>query len=232
MFKTNITLCSTLASLALALFLASIPAATASASGPVWHVAGKKLGQETKQTKLQIKGAAVLNMKVGGAEIKVVCNNNVSEGAAIEGPNQGKGRLSYTSCKVEKPSSCTIAEPVVTTQLKTHLGINPNNKQQKYAELFEPQQGRTVFVFKFSGSGCGTILGSQSVKGNIAAGIMPVDQEVQEGLLNFPAAPITEIEIEQQKIKPALSWANELFTLTGAYGARLGTGESWGAFGQ
>jgi hypothetical protein len=220
----------------LALVVVSAMTASTALAGPVFHVGGKKLGQETKQIKLQIKGVATLNTKVTGAEVAIVCNNSVSEGSTIEAVNQGKGRLTFTSCKVEKPEKeCKVAEPITTVQTKAHLAIDPNNKQQKFVEFFEPQQGTLFSTLKFSGNGCGIILGNQPVKGAIAAEVVPIGSEVQEGLLNFPEKPITEVELgltQGQKTKAGLFFGTEPAVFKAAYGSRLDTGESAGVFGQ
>jgi hypothetical protein len=218
---------------ALALVVVSAITASTALAGPVWHVGGKKLGQETKQAKSQLKGTVALSSKLGGSEIVTVCRNSVSEGGAIEGPTQGKGRITFTSCKVDKPMNCTIAEPITTVQMKGHLGINPNNKQQKFVQLFVPQQGSTFVTLKFSGAGCGVILGSQPISGSLAAEVGPIEREAQEGLANFPAESITAVELEPgQKTAVGLTLAKEPATFTAAYGSRLDNGESAGVFGQ
>jgi hypothetical protein len=219
----------------LALVVVGAITASAALAGPVWHVGGKKLGQGTKQAKSQLKGTVALSSTVVGLEILTVCRNSVSEGGAIEGPTQGKGRITFTSCEVRKPENCTMAEPLTTVQMKGHLGIDPNNKQQKFVQTFEPQQGTTLVTLKFKGGGCGVILGSQPIKGNIAAELVPIEREVQEGLANFPAKPITEVELgltQGQKTKIGLTFANVPATFVAAYGSRLDNGESAGVFGQ
>jgi hypothetical protein len=218
---------------ALALVVVSAITASTALAGPVYHVSGKKVGQETKQVKLQNKGNIVLNAKVAGGEITISCTNSVTEGAAIESANQGKGVIIIRSCKVDKPVNCTVAEPVKTVQMKSRLAINPSNKQAKFVNYFEAQQGTTLATLKFSGAGCGIILGSQPVKGSIAAEILPIESETQEGLLNFPEIPITEVELSQgQKTKIGLTFGNEPAVFAAAYGSRLDNGERLGVFGQ
>ena len=220
----------------LALVVVSAMTTSTALAGPVFHVGGKRLGQETRQIKLQIKGVATLSAKVAGTEIAISCRNSVSEGSTIEGPNQGKGRLTFTSCKVDKPIElCAVAEPITTVQTKAHLAIDPNNKQQKFVEFFEPQQGTTFAILMFKGTGCGVILGNQAVKGSIAAEVVPIEREVQEGLLNFPLKPITEVELgltQGQKTKAGLTFANEPAVFAAAFGSRLDNGEQGGVFGQ
>jgi hypothetical protein len=220
----------------LALVVVSAMTASTSAAlvGPVWHVGGHKLGQETKQVKLQLKGTAVLNAKVSGGEVLITCRNSVSEGTTIEGPNQGKGRLTFTSCEVNKPANCKVAEPITTVQTKAHLAINPASKQQKFVEYFVPQQGNTFAMLKFSGAGCGIILGTQPVSGSVAADILPIESETQEGMLVFPEVPITAVELGEQgqKTTVGLTLAKEPATFVATYGSRLDNGESAGVFGQ
>ena len=204
--------------------------------GPYWHVNGSGFAEGIKQVALQSKGNIVLKSELAGVSITITCTASVSEGTTIEGngagQGQGKGRFKYSGCTVNIPK-CVVAEPITTVQTKAHLAIDPNNKQQKLVEFFAPQQGTTFATLKFSGTGCGVILGSQPVKGNIAAEVVPIESEVQEGLLNFPAKPIVEVELgeQTQKTKVGLTFANEPSVLSAAYGAKLVTGEKWGVFG-
>jgi len=220
----------------LALFIASgIAASTASAAGPYWHVNGSKLGQGVaKQVKLQLKGTAVLKGEVSGAVVVIECKNSISEGATIEGQGnvqgQDKGRLTFTQCTVVKPTNCTVVEPITTVQTKSHLVYLPENKQQKFGELFEPQQGETFVTLKFAGKTC--LLPATNVKGTVAAEVLPIEAEGQEGLLNFPETQIEKVVLEQQTRKIGLFLGEKATVFSAAYGARLETGEKWGVFGQ
>jgi hypothetical protein len=219
----------------LALVVVSAITASSALAGPVWHVGGKKLGQETKQIKLQRKGRVVFIASVSGLQLEVVCKNGVTEGATIEGLNQAKGRFAFTQCEVVKPVNCEVKEPVITNQLKGHLAVDPNSKQAKFVTFWVPQQGTKYVTFVFVGPGCGVILGPQPVSGTVAAEVVPIEKEVQEGLLNFPEKPITEVELgltQGQKTKVGLTFANEPAVLAAAFGSRLDNGESAGVFGQ
>jgi hypothetical protein len=202
---------------------------------PHWRVGGDILPQGiAKQIKLQLKGTAALTAKIAGAEVRIDCKNSVSEASGVEdtevGYGQGKGRFAFTQCEVPKPASCSVAEPLTTVQTKSHLGTYMG-AQTKHVDLFEPQQGTTLATVKFKGSGCGVLLGSQPLKGSIAAEVLPAEAESQEILLNFPEKPITELLLEYKSVKPTLSLGGEPAVFSGAYGARLETGEAFGAIG-
>lgn len=232
----------------LALFVVSgIGASTASATGgPFWHVNGSKLAQERKQLKLQSKGSAVLSGKLIGLNVTVTCKNSISEGASIEGsgvqkPGQDKGRLYFSTCemKVEGSTACKVVEPIVTNQTKSRLVTYKNaTGQSKYADLFEPQQGPTAtFVtLKVEGATCPAV-GEFPVTGTQVAEVQPKEQETQEGLLNFPATPITTVfwfgneQITQpEEVKTGLLFGGVEAKFLAAYGARLDAGGTYGVF--
>jgi hypothetical protein len=201
---------------------------------PDWFVGGTQLKQGVRQVKWQVKGRPVISIDFGEAKVVLECNRSVSEGATIEGQGnfqgQGKGRLAFTSCKVAKPEKeCTVAEPITTVQLKTHLASFDG--QTKIAELVEPTEGKTYFTIKFNGKGCGVITGAQSITGSLAAEVVPANAENQEGLLNFPERPITKVSLEGQERTLGLLLGGNPMVLSLAYGTRLETGESFGAFG-
>jgi hypothetical protein len=232
MFKTRVAMLGVLA-----LFIASgIATSTASAAGPFWRVNGSKLGQgAVKQIKLQSKISSVLVGKLAGiATIEIECKNSVSEGATIENnPNtqgQDKGRVSFTQCRVIQPAGCTVVEPITTNQLKSYLAINPNNKQQKFVDVFVPQQGTTFVNIRFSPACLG--VNEAAVTGSVAAEIVPVEKEVQEAILDFPPSPITSVVYLQQEQKIGLTFAGEPAIFDTVYGARLQTNEPFGVFGQ
>jgi hypothetical protein len=238
MFKTRVALLGVLA-----LFIASgIAASTASAEqnqGPYWRVAGSRLGQGmAKQVKLQAKSVTVLKGKViAGVAAVIECHRSESEGATIEGQGnfqgQDKGRVFFEQCKtVFTPASpeCAVEEPIRTNQIKSYLAYNPNNNQQKFIDVFEPQQGNVFVKIKFVGKLCP--VNEASVAGAVAGELIPIEKEGQEGLLNFPETPITTIEHEHQRRTIGLKFALEPAVFSGAYGARLETNELWGVFGQ
>jgi hypothetical protein len=239
MFKTRVALLGVLA-----LFIASgIATSTASAAGPYWHVAGTRLGQGvSKQVKLQAKGVTVLKGQVTGGLTSVVieCSNSYSEGATIEGQGnfqgQDKGRVTFEQCTTAfKPAAvgCKVVEPIKTNQIKSYLAYNPNSKQQKFIDVFEPQQGTgTNFVVLHFEGGAICPLTEAPVTGAVAGELIPIEKEGQEGLLNFPETPITTIEHEQQKRTIGLKFDFEPAIFSGAFGARLATNEQWGVFGQ
>jgi hypothetical protein len=200
---------------------------------PDWFVGGIQLKQGVRQMKWQVKGTPILSATFGEAKVVVECNRSVSEGATIEGQGnfqgQGKGRLTFTSCKVAKPEKCTVAEPITTVQTKAHLASFRG--QSKIAVLFEPTEGKTYVTLKFSGSGCGVIAGSEPVTGTVAAEAIPTNVEGQEGLLNFPEQAIKTVSLEGQERSLGLSLGGQPTVFSAAYGVRLASGESFGAFG-
>lgn len=214
---------------ALALFIVSgIAASTASASGPFWHVNGSKFETGTRQIKLQTKGSAVL--KSSSAKLEIECKNSISEGATIEGSKetqgQGKGRVSYSSCKVILPTGCTVVEPIVTTSLKSYLANAAT--QTGIVEVFEPSTGLTFVTLKLLTCGSLTEVG---VNGSIAAEVIPAKVEGQEGLLAFPATAIGKVKHEGVEKTLKLETIGFPATFTAAYGARLATfPEKFGAF--
>jgi hypothetical protein len=238
MFKTRVALLGVLA-----LFIASgIAASTASAAqpeGPYWRVNGSRLGQGVaKQVKLQAKGVTVLKWKLAaGVATTIECHRSESEGATIEGQGnfqgQDKGRIFFEQCKTvfnpPKPE-CAVEEPIRTNQIKSYLAYNPNSKQQKFIDVFEPQQGNVFVVIHFVGKLCPVT--EASVAGAVAGELIPIEKEGQEGLLNFPETAITTIEHEHQRRIIGLKLDLEPFVFSDAYGARLATNELWGVFGQ
>ncbi len=243
-FKTRVALLGVLA-----LFIASgIAASTASAGqGPFWHVNGAKLGQGTvKQVKFQAKYNEAISLlrgtALGGAvTVEIKCHNSYGEGGTIEGQGafqgQDKGVIVFEQCKTlfKAAEECTVVEPIRTNQLKSYLAYNgtkPENKQQKFVDVFEPSaaQANGVFVvLHFTGKGC--LVTEAPVVGSVAAEILPIEKESQELLFFFPAEPIGSVVHEQQEKKIALKFAEEPATFSGAYGARLATNEPWGVFG-
>jgi hypothetical protein len=205
--------------------------------GPYWYVGGKQLKQGVKQVKFQAKLAPILSTEIKAFGIKVVveCHNSYSEGASIEGQGafqgQDKGRVVFEQCKTvfNPEETCKVVEPIKTNQLKSFLAYNPNSKQQKFVDVFEPTQKAPFVVLHFTGAGC--IVTEAAVEGALAAEIVPVEKESQELIADFPEKPITEIEHEQLLRKIGLTFAGEPAVFDGVYGARLETNEPWGVFG-
>lgn len=228
MFKVRFALLG-----ALTLFMFSgVMTSVASASGPFWHVGGKKLAQgERRQIKLQTKGAAVL--KTPGLSVEVECKNSISEGATIEGSKetqgQGKGRVTYSSCAVLKPASCSVAEPITTKQLKSYLANA--NTQTKMVSVFEPTEGSLFVTLKFSAGCPPAVAGERGVNGSVAAELIPAEAEGQEGLVVFPKESITTVKHEGVEKKLRLEAIGLTSTFSAVYGARLATfPETFGVF--
>ena len=219
---------------ALTLFMFSgVMTSVASASGPFFHVGGTKLSG-TKQIKLQAKGPAVF--KAPSVKLEVECNGSVSEGATIEGggetQGQAKGRVSFSSCKVPLPKpECEVAQPIVTNQLKSYLAISVKPvTQTKDVEVFEPSTGVQFTELKLTNCGSLTTVG---VTGSIAAELIPVGAEGQEGLVVYPAAAITEVNHEGTIKKLKFETVATVDSFVAAYGARLATfPEKFGIFEQ
>jgi hypothetical protein len=205
-----------------ALFIMSGTMTSIASASPFFHVAGVKLAEGTvKQVKLQLKGKAVLvSTKLG---VEVECLNSVSEGATLENTTtqgQGKGRVSYSSCKVLKPGQpCAVAEPITTKPLKSFLADETGTGSKNFTEVFEPTENTTFVELKFSGSGCGLLIGSQPVKGSADAEVVPKEVNGQEGLLSFPGPE--KVKHLGTEVTVALTVATDPSTFTAAYGVRL-----------
>ncbi len=232
MFKMRVALFGAL----VLLVTSGLAASTASAAGPFWHVNGSKLPQgKVSQIKLQLKGGAVLTTPSVSAEVE--CKGSVSEGATISNSpvqGQGKGRVTYTSCKVLKPEKeCKVAEPITTNQLKTYLATSKEAKQKKYVAVFEPTVGDLFVKLDFIGSGCGILIeGEREVTGEVAGELIPPEQEGQEGMVVYPKTAIKEVEHEGKKVPIELVAILFESTFSGVYGARLATNEPYGVFGS
>ncbi len=229
MFKTRAVLLGLLT----LLITSGIVASTASAAGPYWRVNASRLETGSKQIKLQLKGGAVLKTPSLNAEIE--CKGSISEGATIEGngthQGQDKGRVTYSSCTVLKPSNCSVAEPITTKQLKSYLASPLEVKQTKVLDVFQPTEGTLFVTLKFSGTGCGTSLeGERGVTGSIAAEVLPSEKEGQEGMDVFPQTAIAKVKHEGVETTVGLNVVGFASTFSGVYGARLASNEVFGVF--
>jgi hypothetical protein len=215
----------------LALFVVSGGMTSVASASPFFHVANSKLPAGTvKQIKLQLKSkAAVLSAAgLGEGGLEVECKNSGSEGATIEngaGQGQGKGRVTYSTCKVLKPTKeCFVAEPITTHQIKSYLAEESETGSKNFLEVFEPTEGSVFVELHFKGSGCGVLSGGpQPVDGSIAAEVIPKEAEGQEGLINFPSTAITVVKHETRKTPVGLTIgaSKTAATFSAAYGAQL-----------
>lgn len=226
MFKTRAVLLGVLTLLIVSGTLAS----AASASGPYWRVNGARLGQgAVKQIKLQLKGGAVLAASEAGLEIE--CKNGVSEGGTIEGQGekqgQGKGRSTFSQCKVVKPATgCKIVEPITSNPAKSYLATAET--QSKIVSVSEPAQGNVFAVVKITGT-CLQV-GTYEMTGGTVAEIIPTGIEGQEGLVVMPSVPIEKIKHEGVEKIVKFSISGLSAKISGAGGARLATNERFGVF--
>jgi hypothetical protein len=205
---------------------------------PKWNVNGAQLKQGVKQIKLQLKGKAVLKSEVSNIKLTLECNTGAAEGAAIEGNGNGqgqdKGRITFEQCQLSEPTNCKVEEPIKTVQTKSYLATT-SGRQQKIVDVFEPQQGTIFTELKFKTEGGCLIPKPDPVRGSVAAEVLPVEAEGQEGLLNFPATPITTILFEEQEktigLKLGSEEAGKPATFAAAFGTRLNEGGTFGTFG-
>ena len=184
----------------------------------------------TRQIKLQLKGSAVL--KAPAASLELECKGGISEGETIEGnggsQGQAKGRLSFSSCKVLKPTGCVVVEPVVTNPNKAYLAAA--GTQTGIVEVFEPGQGTVLASIRFSKC---IFFKEVGLVGSIAAEPLPARMEEQESLLVFPTEAITTIKHEGVEKTLKLEVIGSAATFSGAYGMRLATfPEKFGVFGN
>jgi hypothetical protein len=206
-------------------------------AGPFWHVQGKQLEQgKARQVKLQLKGKAVLSAPTLGATgLEIKCSDSGSEGATLENgltQGQGKGRVTYSQCEVIKPTLCKVAEPIQTKQIKSYLADETGEGSKNFVEVFEPTELKTFVELKFSGSGCGVLVGSQSVSGSVYAEVIPKEVEGQEGLLSFPTAPLEKIKHGGVATLVGLTAGGVPAIFSGSYGAQLAQfPEQFGVFG-
>jgi hypothetical protein len=226
MFKMRVALLGAMALLVVSGFAAS----AASAAGPYWHVGGTRFEKGASGIKLQLKGVAKLAVPKAG--VTVECNGSISEGSAINGngTNQGqdKGKITYSSCKTTK-SECKVAEPITTNLTKSYLAIAAT--QTKIVDVFEPEKGEVFVELKFS-KGCGLLEGTNAVKGDAVAEVIPAGVEQKEGLVVFPEVAIKKIKHEggaEQELGGLKVGATNLeATFSAAYGARLEQGVVFG----
>lgn len=201
---------------------------------PDWWVGGNQLKQGAQQIKLQLKGPAVLESKIAAVALTIECKNGSSEGSTIEGQGfkqgQDKGRITFTQCATKAPK-CKVAEPITTVQTKSRLGMIAG--QNKYADLFEPQQGTTFAIIKIiDGAEPCAVKGEFPVKGSVAAEVIPGEAEGQEGMLNFPTTAISKVLLDNEtKEGVGLSLGVEPAKFGAAFGARLATNQPYGVFG-
>ncbi len=204
----------------------------ASGSGPYWHVNGSRLESSVKQIKQQLKGAAFL--KAPGT-LELECKSSISEGGTIEGngaaQGQGKGRVTFSSCKVLVPTEnkCIVAEPITTNPLKSYLAKAAT--QTGIVEVFEPGQGTTLAVMKFTENGkC--VFKEAGAAGTVVAEVIPAGTENQEDLVAFPKTAILKVKHEGVEVTlPSLKVVGSVATFSGTYGMRLATfPEKFGVF--
>jgi hypothetical protein len=220
----------------LTLFVVSgIAASTSSAAGPYWHVNNAKLTAGAKQITLQNKGSAVLTSEIGTTSVVITCTASESEGATIEGNgnNQGqdKGRIKYTGCSINIPK-CVVSEPITTKETKSHL-VTFKGTQSKYADLYEPTEGTTFTTVTITkGTEACSVAAVLTVKGSVAAEVVPKETETQEGLVNFPETAITPVFLEGAEKAAGLKLGEKVAKFKAAYKAKLATGETFGVFGS
>jgi hypothetical protein len=156
------------------------------------------------------------------------CGNSILEKSTINGngTNQGqdKGQLTFSQCTTTL-SGCTVAEPITTNQTKSFLANAET--QTKIVDVFAPEKGETFVVLNFS-SGCGLLAGAQTVKGRVAAEVIPAKVELKEGILNFPTTAISSVKHEGVTVDTGLKVGGLVSTLGAAYGARLESGANFG----
>jgi hypothetical protein len=222
MSKMRVALLGAMALLVVSGFAAS----TASAAGPYWHVGGSRFEKGATGIKLQLKGKAVLSVPSAGFSIE--CNGSVSGSSTINGngtdQGQDKGQLTFSQCTTTL-SGCTVAEPITTNQTKSFLANAET--QTKIVDVFAPEKGETFVVLNFS-SGCGVLAGAQTVKGRVAAEVIPAGVELKEGILDFPTTAISSVKHEGVTVAAGLKIGGLVSTFGATYGARLESGANYG----
>jgi hypothetical protein len=222
MFKMRVALLGAMT----LLVVSGFASATASAAGPYWHVGGSRFEKGATGLKLQMKGKAALEVPTAGFSIE--CNGSISQQSTINGngTNQGqdKGQLTFSSCKTTL-SGCTVVEPITTNQTKSFLANAET--QTKIVDVFAPEKGEAFVVLNF-GTGCGVLAGAQTVKGRVAAEVIPAGVELKEGILHFPTAAISSVKHEGVVVATELKVGGLVSTFSATYGARLESGANFG----
>jgi hypothetical protein len=109
------------------------------------------------------------------------------------------------------------------------LAYNPNSRQQKFVNVFEPAES-TAFI-KLAFTNCPAMT-EVTISGSVAVEVIPIEQESQEELLNFPKPLIRGVIHEQQTKTVGITTAGVEAVFSLAFDARLATNEKWGVFGQ
>jgi hypothetical protein len=215
------------------LVLSGFAASTASAAGPGWKVNGSTLKVGQKSPIKLTAGATELKGKAVGVEVVINCGSSTVQNAYIEGNGTGAGQdgakaIVYEKCTV-KNAGCKVAEPITTSQIKSHL---VRYEEKKIGNLIEPTQGELFVEVKIeskTGEKC-SIANTYPIKGATVAEVKPEGVEAVVGELSFPTAAITKVKLEGTERTVGLKLGTEAAAFSGKYEAQLESGLKYGAF--
>jgi hypothetical protein len=198
---------------------------------PRWHVE-KSLLHGLRQAKLQTKGIIAFQSKAEGLGLTVMeCSESATEGGTIEEDTssymqgQGKVRFYFGLCKLPLQSGCSIEEPFLTSQLKSHL-VTYDGSQTKFADVFEPQEGEKMALIKLEGN----CKGELALNGSIVGEFSPGETEITEAKVNFPTPPIETVFHDGYEEKPHLSFGGGQAKLEGSYSMHVVKYAKFGIF--
>jgi hypothetical protein len=223
--------------------------AQATAHGPFWSIAGKKLGKGESHEVLLASSSGVYSMSAEllGRTATVSCKKQAIESASITGgvPSTVKATFKLSECSQtgEGNEKCTVNEPITTEPLTGTLGYATKERTGKILARFEGTkvEGRSrLFKIKFTGASC--VLHETEAVGALAAEVVSGGKAEEVGKeakkaeiaeLKFPATQIAAawIENEAKEIKEEAATFN-LFgnqgKIEGSSELKLSGGSKWG----
>lgn len=109
----------------------------------------------------------------------IVCEEAHGTGTILAGGNSTY-HIEFLTCRVEKPTGCTVHEPILVSG-EDHLVLtNPG----VLLDEFLPSNGNTFVLLTFLGATC-SIAGTQAVEGKAGGEIIGGEEAKKIGELNF-----------------------------------------------
>ncbi len=235
---------SVIAALLAVFALGGVTAAAAQAEeAPFWTVNGSRLasGQTRFITAKLISTNLTIDAPSLGIAVKceaLALKEGVLSGSNAGEPGTGNQAIELAKCKQEgNGTSCTVAEPIVTTSLRKVLVLDPT--RQKLLVWLFPLKGAKWTTIKFNGT-CSTIK-EMTVEGSLAGEVtnteeVPVELpnkkiEATSWYVRYPATPIKKIWSikggvgKEEKVE--LTAATEPATLSAVLLITLLSKENW-----
>jgi len=137
----------------LAVFALGAVVASEASAAPHWVINKVALASGSSESVLGLLsgGSARLVSKIGTIPTEVVCTTADATGT-ITGPNKDEAPsgIAFTSCKVEKPTGCTVAEPIKTFALTSALLSN----ETVGLDTWTPKTGEEFVTLTITGTAC------------------------------------------------------------------------------